>query len=142
MKTLFFQLFIIILVIGCNSKSKTMKIEEKEVKTILVESNKEKAYVKQNFNSNIEIEAFPKSKKNVFEQFGFPDKISGEKWEYYNVNGFTSIEYSFLSCCDEISSLIIKNAVTNLRSSMFITHVKCKNGLSDTIKREKFKLQK
>lgn len=118
MKSPFFQLIIIILVVGCNSNSKSIKIEE----------NKNIPY------SKIEIGAFPRSKSTVFKTFGFPHKVSGEKWEYYNVKGLALIEYNFQSCCEGIRTLTIKKAKTNLETLVATTHIDCNNGLNDTIK--------
>lgn len=142
MKSLLLRLFIFILIVGCNINSKTTNIEEKEIKPNLVGSKIEKVYVKQNFNSTVEIEAFPKSKRDIFEQFGLPDKISEDKWEYFKVKGFSSIEYSFQSCCNEVKFLVVKNAETKLRSTMLITHIDCNKGLNDKFNIEKFNLQK
>lgn len=106
MKAFFLQVkfFALVLLVGCNSNSKAINVEGKIAKPISVQSKNEKAQVNNNFNDNVGTGIFTQSKRMIFMQYGYPDKVTEYSWEYNNIKGFTSIEYRFNGCCDDVSS--------------------------------------
>ena len=55
------------------------------------------------FNKN-KTYKWPSDKRVIFEQFGYPDNVMENLWEYKNVNGVIPLTVEFEDSCDDLKA--------------------------------------
>lgn len=138
MKPHLFYFLIIFLILACKSNHKKLDVEVKKEKSISSENKIKEVVVTDKLKNSNNPFAFPQTKSSIFEEFGYPDKVTDNKWVYYKKNGFDYIEANFKNCCDLIDTLEWNK--DNSTNTIINSH--CHIGSKDATKVERFKLDK